>query len=163
MSFGLELSNNKDFTAALRKAPVILDRLLLDTLRQIGEDIINGSYDNREYGRITGRLQSSYAYAIIRNKRVIFFKERPDESDPDTYPDDEKHMTPRQQMEEGLNRIVSELPEKGYFLIIIAAMYYGLFVHSTGRMVMIPLENSPTYTNTKQILGNLFRMKEIGG
>jgi hypothetical protein len=66
-------------------------------------------------------------------------------------------------MEEGLNRIVSELPEKGYFLIIIAAMYYGLFVHSTGRMVMIPLENSPTYTNTKQILGNLFRMKEIGG
>lgn len=163
MSFFLDLDSQRDYQSTISNAPKVLDKLIFKTFQKIGEEIINGSYENRGYGRITGRLQSSYAFVIIKDKRVVYFQEKHDESDPKTYPPGEEEMTPRQQMKEGLGKLVSFLPVKGYFLVIIAAMYYGLFVHSTGRMVMIPLDDSPTFKNTKQILGNLFSEKEIGG
>lgn len=104
-----------------------LEQATLFLLRYLGEDLAKYAKDNHTYTDRTGNLTNSIAYAVVRDREIVFY---------------DATNQPGEGSEEALKlamKIAASLPHQ-YSLIIVAGMNYAAYVEAKGYNVILPAE-----------------------
>lgn len=90
----------------------------IEALAYIGETFVNEARQKRTYLDETGNLRASIGYSIVKNGRVILFK------------NPGKASEGKIEAAEFVTQKVSEIRQTGIYLIVYAGMEYALWVES---------------------------------
>ena len=104
-----------------------LEQATIFTLQYLGESLAKYAKDNHTYTDQTGNLTNSIAYAVVKDKEIVYY---------------DATTQPGEGAEEALKlamKIASSLPNK-FSLIIVAGMNYAAYVEAKGYNVILPAE-----------------------
>lgn len=104
-----------------------LEQATIFTLQYLGESLAKYAKDNHTYTDQTGNLTNSIAYAVVKDKEIVYY---------------DATTQPGEGAEEALKlamKIASSLPNK-FSLIIVAGMNYAAYVEAKGYNVILPVE-----------------------
>lgn len=104
-----------------------LEQATIFTLKYLGESLAKYTKDNYNYTDQTGNLTNSIAYAVVKDKDIVYY---------------DATNQPGEGAEEALKlamKIASSLPNT-FSLIIVAGMNYAAYVEAKGYNVILPAE-----------------------
>lgn len=104
-----------------------LEQATIFTLQYLGESLAKYAKDNHTYTDQTGNLTNSIAYAVVKDKEIVYY-------DATTQPGEGAEKALKLAM-----KIASSLPNK-FSLIIVAGMNYAAYVEAKGYNVILPAE-----------------------
>lgn len=104
-----------------------LEQAVIFTLNYLGESLAKYAKDNHTYTDRTGNLTNSIAYAVVKDKEIVYY---------------DATTQPGVGAEEALKlamKMAASLPNQ-YSLIIVAGMNYAAYVEAKGYNVILPAE-----------------------
>ena len=104
-----------------------LEQAVIFTLNYLGESLAKYAKDNHTYPDRTGNLTNSIAYAVVKDKEIVYY---------------DATTQPGVGAEEALKlamKMAASLPNQ-YSLIIVAGMNYAAYVEAKGYNVILPAE-----------------------
>lgn len=114
---------DKKLEAQIKKA----EDAILKKLSYIGESVLVEARSNGDYMDQTGNLRTSIGYVILNDGRVVF-KSSFDPVKPTA-------TSGKSKGQELINSLKSEY-SKGYVLLVVAGMEYGVYVEALGKNVL---------------------------
>ena len=114
-----------------------VDGRLAMELRQVGEDAVTFSKENKGYHDRTANLKNSISYALFKDGDLL-------EHHIGNIPKPEEDADGQAQVADNLTRYASQegvVKPKGYTLIVVAGMNYGKYVEDKGYNVLYLTQN----------------------
>jgi hypothetical protein len=120
-----------DFSSVISQKTALfqqrLEQATLFLLKSLGEDLAKYAKDKHNYTDRTGNLTNSISYAIVRNKKMVYYS---------------GSNQPNEGTEASLKialKMANDLPD-AFSLIIVAGMNYAAYVEAKGYNVILPAE-----------------------
>lgn len=101
-----------------------VDKKILEAMQYVGEEFIRRARENREFKDDTGALQSSIGYAIAKDGKILV----------EAIKGVEDYLENPEGKAEGLRLAKEVIKEnsKGWALVGVAGMEYGIYVEARG-------------------------------
>jgi len=117
------LFSQATIVADLQKFAREQESKFIEALAFIGETFVNEARQIRTYQDETGNLRSSIGYSIVKNGKAVSLKIQGTSEG-------------KNEATDFVNRKISELEQKGIYLIVFAGMEYALYVEAKGYDVI---------------------------
>ena len=114
-----------------------IERKLAMELRQVGEEAVTFSKENKGYHYHTSNLKNSISYALFKDGELI-------EQHIGKIPKPEEDANGQAQVADNLTRYAAQegvVKPQGYTLIVVAGMNYGKYVEDKGYNVLYLTQN----------------------
>lgn len=114
-----------------------VDRRLAMELRQVGEEAVTFSKENKGYHDRTANLKNSISYALYKDGELL-------EQHIGSIPKPEEDVNGQAQVADNLARYATQdgvVKPQGYTLIVVAGMNYGKYVEDKGYNVLYLTQN----------------------
>lgn len=114
-----------------------VDRRLAIELRQVGEEAVTFSKENKGYHDRTANLKNSISYALYKDGELL-------EQHIGSIPKPEEDVNGQAQVADNLARYATQegvVKPQGYTLIVVAGMNYGKYVEDKGYNVLYLTQN----------------------
>lgn len=114
-----------------------IERRLEMELRQVGEEAVTFSKENKGYHDRTANLKNSISYALFKDGELI-------EQHIGNIPKPEEDVNGQAQVADNLARYATQdgvVKPQGYTLIVVAGMNYGKYVEDKGYNVLYLTQN----------------------
>lgn len=114
-----------------------VDRRLAMELRQVGEEAVTFSKENKGYHDRTANLKNSISYALYKDGELL-------EQHIGNIPKPEEDVNGQAQVADNLARYATQdgvVKPQGYTLIVVAGMNYGKYVEDKGYNVLYLTQN----------------------
>ena len=114
-----------------------LDNKLAMVLRQVGEESVTFSKENKGYRDHTSNLKNSISYALFKDGELV-------EQLIGIIPEPEEDAKGQAQVADNLARYAAQegvVKPQGYTLIVVAGMNYGKYVEDKGYNVLYLTQN----------------------
>lgn len=114
-----------------------IERKLAMELRQVGEEAVTFSKENKGYHDRTANLKNSISYALFKDGELI-------EQHIGKIPKPNEDANGQAQVADNLTRYAAQegvVKPKGYTLIVVAGMNYGKYVEDRGYNVLYLTQN----------------------
>ena len=104
-----------------------LDKAVLLSLHDLGEDLVKYAKDNHTYTDQTDNLTNSIGYAVVRNKEIVSHGGL-----------NQPGISGESALQAALK--MAQSTQSTYSLIIVAGMNYAVYVEAKGYNVILPAE-----------------------
>ena len=114
-----------------------IERKLAMELRQVGEEAVTFSKENKGYHDRTANLKNSISYALFKDGELV-------EQHIGKIPKPDKDANGQAQVADNLSRYAAQegvVKPHGYTLIVVAGMNYGKYVEDKGYNVLYLTQN----------------------
>ena len=122
----------KELQRRLADMKQVVDSRVEMELRQLGEDAVTFSKENKGYHDRTANLKNSISYALFKDGKLVDAKIG-------TIPKPAEDANGQAQVEDNLMKFASKdgiVSPTGYTLIVVAGMNYGKYVEDKGYNVL---------------------------
>lgn len=122
----------KELQRRLADMKQVVDKRVETELRQLGEEAVTYSKENKGYRDHTANLKNSISYALFKDGKLL-------ESKVGIIPKPEEDANGQAQVEDNLMKFASKdgvVSPTGYTLIVVAGMNYGKYVEDKGYNVL---------------------------
>lgn len=121
----------------LKEKSALVERKLEMELRQVGEEAVTFSKENKGYHDRTANLKNSISYALFKDGELI-------EQHIGKIPKPNEDANGQAQVADNLTRYAAQegvVKPHGYTLIVVAGMNYGKYVEDKGYNVLYLTQN----------------------
>ena len=121
----------------LKEKSALVERKLAMELRQVGEEAVTFSKENKGYHDHTSNLKNSISYALFKDGELI-------EQHIGKIPKPGEDANGQAQVADNLTRYAAQegvVKPNGYTLIVVAGMNYGKYVEDKGYNVLYLTQN----------------------
>jgi len=137
------IQNTANVIRAIQNQVAKADEMTLEVLKYAGETFVKNARENRQFQDDTGNLQSSIGYVIVKDRKIVFKALRGIGKSPTS-----KGTEAAERLAEA---IMINLP-KGFSLIGLAGMEYGIYVEAMGIDVI-----TGSIPETQRLLKQIFK------
>ena len=127
----------KELQKRLKEKSDSIERKLAMELRQVGEEAVTFSKENKGYHDQTSNLKNSISYALFKDGELI-------EQHIGKIPKPNEDANGQAQVADNLTRYAAQegvVKPQGYTLIVVAGMNYGKYVEDKGYNVLYLTQN----------------------
>lgn len=121
----------------LKEKSALVERKLAMELRQVGEEAVTFSKENKGYHDRTANLKNSISYALFKDGELV-------EQHIGKIPKPDEDANGQAQVADNLTRYAAQegvVKPHGYTLIVVAGMNYGKYVEDKGYNVLYLTQN----------------------
>ena len=121
----------------LKEKSALVERKLAMELRQVGEEAVTFSKENKGYHDRTANLKNSISYALFKDGELV-------EQHIGKIPKPKEDPIGQPQVADNLTRYAAQegvVKPHGYTLIVVAGMNYGKYVEDKGYNVLYLTQN----------------------
>ena len=121
----------------LKEKSALVERKLAMELRQVGEEAVTFSKENKGYHDRTANLKNSISYALFKDGELL-------EQHIGNIPKPDEDANGQAQVADNLTRYAAQegvVKPQGYTLIVVAGMNYGKYVEDKGYNVLYLTQN----------------------
>lgn len=136
-SVDFKIKGIRELQKRLKEKSALVEQRLEMELRQVGEEAVTFSKENKGYHDRTANLKNSISYALFKDGELL-------EKKIGTIPKPEEDANGQKQVEDNLTRYAAQegvVKPQGYTLIVVAGMNYGKYVEDKGYNVLYLTQN----------------------
>ena len=136
-SVDFKIKGIRELQKRLKEKSALVEQRLEMELRQVGEEAVTFSKENKGYHDRTANLKNSISYALYKDGELL-------EKKIGTIPKPEEDANGQKQVEDNLTRYAAQegvVKPQGYTLIVVAGMNYGKYVEDKGYNVLYLTQN----------------------
>lgn len=136
-SVDFKIKGIRELQKRLKEKSALVEQRLEMELRQVGEEAVTFSKENKGYHDRTANLKNSISYALFKDGELI-------EQHIGKIPKPNEDANGQAQVADNLTRyaaIDGVVKPKGYTLIVVAGMNYGKYVEDKGYNVLYLTQN----------------------